>query len=230
MKVVTLTSIILPAFAFVGPSGSHVQHRPTLEVAYCSRPPFDNNDNSSFENLRREFSSSEESSAKQAKEIVDRTFRIFQNLNREATTSRSEQERNGELLNKLQQWLDQTIDISEELSRDESSPASSENDQNAVSNEPINHSTNDSFEVQLDVPGVDFSDLDLRLDESLKIVTVVGQRGGRSFSRGVALDPNVDVEQLSASLKNGVLTIRAPKIKPPENKDKRIPVVVEDGL
>lgn len=230
MKVATLATVILPASAFVGPSGLRIQHRQGLDLASCSRPPFDNDD---FDTLRREFTSTEPSTEK-AKEIVDRTFRIFQDLNRETSPSTIEKERNQEMLCKLQKWIDRSIDISDEFSRDfperQYSTTSSNVDQNASTTDssPTTRSTTESFEVQLDVPGVDFSDLDLRLDESLKIVTVLGQRGGRSFSRGIALEEDVDVQQISASLKNGVLTIRAPRAKAQEKTEKRIPVVVVD--
>lgn len=242
MKTFTLASLIVPATAFMGP-GIGIQCRAPIIADpsrhYWATPNPDEYD-SSFEDLRREFTPSSEPSAATVKEVVGRTFRFFQDLNREASSSQTERLRNEEVLGKLQKWIDRTIEFSDALSKDFPAPENrvvvSDYDGAPVpigANAPDiafeSRTTEDAFEVQLDVPGVELSDLDIRLDETLKIVTVLGQRGGRSFSRGVALDSEADIQQLSATLKNGVLTLRAPKVKPPTNNLKRIPIIVDDA-
>lgn len=284
MKHFATASLLMPATAAFVPGIMIMQHRagvtmvpPSQPQLYYYRSRSGTNDcensfsssSSSFDDLRREFtSSSSEPSADQVKQVVGRTFRFFQMLNREATSSTTtEQSRNEELLDKLQKWIERTIDVSDELTKDfgdQPSPktesmatmssTSNTSDHAGADPTPIGGTTNtttnpvptdesedntlldkknrlltaDTFEVELDVPGVELVDLDIQLDESLKIVTVLGQRGGRSFSRGIALDAEADIQNLSATLKNGVLTLRAPKMKPPTPKIKRIPVVVVD--
>merc|ERR1719282_2073714 len=73
------------------------------------------------------------------------------------------------------------------------------------------------FQLTVDVPGVKEEDIDIKLDDGQ--LTVQGQRtigSGTSrfsskFFRSFSLDRTVDVDSLTANLKNGVLTISAPK-------------------
>jgi HSP20 family molecular chaperone IbpA len=247
MKTFTLVPLVVPATAFVSP-GIQIRWRdasianPSWQHSHYASSPNPSEYDSSFEDLRREFTSSSEPSAGRVKEVVGRTFRFFQDLNREGSSSSTERLRTEELLGKLEKWIDRTIEFSDSLSKDFSEPNSrvaSSPGSDDTTTVPIggneldialeSRTTENAFEVQLDVPGVELADLDIRLDETLKIVTVLGQRGGRSFSRGVALDSEADIQQLSATLKNGVLTLRAPKVKPPASNLKRIPVVVADA-
>jgi HSP20 family molecular chaperone IbpA len=259
MKTFALASLIVPATAFVPGIGMQCRgvaiaspSRPQQQQLHYYRPSpnrNDNDDDSSFEDLRRQFTTPPEPSTEQVKQVVGRTFRFFQTLNREASSSTTERSRNEEILGKLQKWIERTIEFSDELSKDfpdqegpGATAVSTTNNDDSAESVPLgvnanaaaestfeSRTTADAFEVQLDVPGVELADLDIRLDETLKIVTVLGQRGGRSFSRGVDLDAEADIQLLSATLKNGVLTLRAPKVKPPTNNLKRIPVIVVDA-
>jgi HSP20 family molecular chaperone IbpA len=253
MKTFALASLIVPATAFVPGIGMQCRgvaiatpSRPQQQLHYYRSSPNRNDNDSSFEDLRRQFTTPPEPSTDQVKQVVGRTFRFFQTLNREASSSTTERSRNEEILGKLQKWIERTIEFSDELSKDfpdqegpvATAVSTTSNDDavplgvsaNAAADSTFeSRTTADAFEVQLDVPGVELADLDIRLDETLKIVTVLGQRGGRSFSRGVDLDAEADIRHLSATLKNGVLTLRAPKVKPPTNNLKRIPVIVEDA-
>merc|ERR1712124_33178 len=75
----------------------------------------------------------------------------------------------------------------------------------------------EQFQLTMDVPGVKEEDIDIKLDDGQ--LTVQGQRtvGSESsrfsskFFRSFSLDPTVDVDSFTATLKNGVLTISAPK-------------------
>lgn len=92
------------------------------------------------------------------------------------------------------------------------------------------------FQLTMDVPGVKEEDIDIKLDDGQ--LTVQGQRaigsGSSRFSsrflRTFSLDPTVDIDGLAATLKNGVLTVSAPKdSKKLEGNVRRIPITsVED--
>jgi len=101
---------------------------------------------------------------------------------------------------------------------------------------------NEKFELTVDVPGVKEEDIDIKLEDNL--LTVQGQRMAASetskfsskFSKTFSLDQTVDVEKFTASLKNGVLTVNAPKdLAKLEENIRRIPVMsaaaatVDDG-
>jgi len=91
---------------------------------------------------------------------------------------------------------------------------------------------NEKFELTVDVPGVKEEDIDIKLEDNL--LTVQGQRMAASetskfsskFSKTFSLDQTVDVEKFTASLKNGVLTVSAPKdLAKLEENIRRIPVM-----
>lgn len=92
------------------------------------------------------------------------------------------------------------------------------------------HETAEGFTVQADVPGVREQDVDVRFEEgTLTIRASVGSReqagrralvqeyGVGDFERSFRIGEGVDVERISAEIKDGVLTLRLPKaerIKP----------------
>merc|ERR1712138_273947 len=91
---------------------------------------------------------------------------------------------------------------------------------------------NEKFELTVDVPGVKEGDIDIKLEEGRLIVR--GQRTASSesskftskFSKTFSLDQTVDVDKFTASLKNGVLTVSAPKdLEKLEENVRRIPVM-----
>ena len=91
-------------------------------------------------------------------------------------------------------------------------------------------STEDMFRVSIDLPGVVRSDVDITLDSDFLLVRAKrdGESDGlptRMYTKKlVAVSENeVDMEQLKANLKNGVLVISAPKQKTIETK-RNIPV------
>merc|ERR1712238_200198 len=96
---------------------------------------------------------------------------------------------------------------------------------------------NEKFELKVDVPGVKEEDIDIKLDDGK--LTIQGQRVSMSemsrftsnFSKTFSLDPTVDVDKFTASLKNGVLSVSAPKdLAKLEENVRRIPItsVVDD--
>merc|ERR1719502_1543417 len=77
---------------------------------------------------------------------------------------------------------------------------------------------NEKFELKVDVPGVKEEDLDIKLDGDRRL-TIEGQRIQTSetskisstFSKTFSFDKTVEVDKFTASLKNGVLVVSAPK-------------------
>jgi len=91
---------------------------------------------------------------------------------------------------------------------------------------------NEKFELTVDVPGVKEEDIEIKLEDNL--LTVQGQRMAASetskfsskFSKTFSLDQTVDVDKFTASLKDGVLTVSAPKdLAKLEENVRRIPVM-----
>jgi HSP20 family protein len=94
--------------------------------------------------------------------------------------------------------------------------------------------TKDSYVFKADVPGILEKDIDIQMTGN--VLTMSGERklenvqegekffalerGYGSFSRSFALPDGVDVEHVSAEVKDGVLTVRVPK--KPEVQPRRI--------
>jgi HSP20 family protein len=86
------------------------------------------------------------------------------------------------------------------------------------------------FELYADLPGVKLEDLDIQVDKD--VLTIKGERklerkGERvagAFSRAFTLPKHVDVEKISAALKDGVLTLTLPKR--PEAQPRQIKVAI----
>merc|ERR1719222_543067 len=89
----------------------------------------------------------------------------------------------------------------------------------------------EKFQLTVDVPGVNEEDIEIKLDDGQ--LTVAGQRLDVSessrfssrFSQSFYLDPTVDVDKFTATLKNGVLVVSAPKdMSKLEENVRRIPI------
>jgi HSP20 family molecular chaperone IbpA len=96
----------------------------------------------------------------------------------------------------------------------------------------------EKFQLTVDVPGIKEEDIDIKLDDGQ--LTVTGERVAESdssrfaskFSQSFYLDPTVDVDNFTATLKNGVLVVSAPKdLAKLEENVRRIPITpLEDIL
>ena len=186
-----------------------------------------------------------------SKEWVERSFRLFSELNRDTASSNEDLERKEEMLQKQQKWTNKLIEFADEIGQDLSTikPQTQVSQQSTDSGkktyEPTVSSSTDiapiysikddvtSFQVELELPGVALEDIDLQLEKESNILYVSGQRrvfGSAEitkFSMRFPLEPAVDVHQISAKLNNGIMTISAPKKKVEENDyKKRIPVVL----
>jgi len=90
-----------------------------------------------------------------------------------------------------------------------------------------------TFELTLDVPGIKSEDINVQLEENGSMLRVSGSRKQSQhgelveshFDRLFVMDKvNVDVNQISVKLQDGVLHISAPKMEAPVEKVKRIPI------
>jgi HSP20 family molecular chaperone IbpA len=91
--------------------------------------------------------------------------------------------------------------------------------------------TDEDVKVALDVPGIKLEDIDISVDSERRLVTISGSRDVKDegyrftskFSESFYLKPNIDMDNLTANLQDGVLVVRAPK-KEQESTVRRIPI------
>merc|ERR1712137_1406910 len=95
----------------------------------------------------------------------------------------------------------------------------------------------EKFQLTVDVPGIKEEDIDIKLDDGQ--LTVKGQRVGESessrfssrFSQSFYLDPTVDVDSFTATLKNGVLVVSASKdLSKLKENVRRIPITPLENI
>ena len=93
--------------------------------------------------------------------------------------------------------------------------------------------TQEKFQVALDIPGVKKEDIDVRLIDDGAVLSIAGIRQASDetysfsskFAQNFSLDPTIDVDKFTASLKNGVLIVSAPReMKRIEDAIRKIPI------
>jgi HSP20 family protein len=97
------------------------------------------------------------------------------------------------------------------------------------------HEDSDNFYLTAEIPGVEQKDLEItavydsvtikgerKIDDAQDVNYHRRERGGGKFSRVVTLNDRIDPEQVEASLKNGVLTVKMAKAE--ESKPKQISI------
>jgi HSP20 family protein len=98
--------------------------------------------------------------------------------------------------------------------------------------------TNDNFQIQVELPGVEKSAVKLSVEKGVLLIS--GQRPQEALSEGMRYHRNerpygrferafrvpdsVDEQKLEADLKNGVLTVRLPKVEKAKPKSIQISV------
>jgi len=97
----------------------------------------------------------------------------------------------------------------------------------------------DKFELRLDVPGVKQEDIDIKIDDDKNLI-VKGTRvyetetakAKAKFKQMFSLEKAVDVDHFSATLKDDVLVVTAPKLNQQLlEKSRKIPIVcIDDGI
>ena len=99
---------------------------------------------------------------------------------------------------------------------------------------------NDAFVIEAEMPGLTEENINLEVDEGMLTISADFQTqsneedAGRMYcerrsghmERSFNLD-NIDAENISANLKNGILYVNLPKVKPVEKTARKIPVLVE---
>ena len=99
-------------------------------------------------------------------------------------------------------------------------------------------STEDSYLISMDVPGFKKEDITISIDDL--ILTVVAENKEKSETsdhdviaherceghceRRIRLNDDVDIDKISAKLKNGVLTIMMPKVELPKKNIKTVTI------
>merc|ERR1712238_293106 len=89
-----------------------------------------------------------------------------------------------------------------------------------------NRSNEEMFQVAVDLPGVDRTDVNVTLDGDFLVIEATrnpgsGRQTMRRYIKRIAVVENeVDIDKMKASLNNGVLVVSAPKIKVTEIKRK----------
>lgn len=99
---------------------------------------------------------------------------------------------------------------------------------------------NEAFVVELDLPGVDASSIDLTVERNVLTIRaerrrstgedtelVVGERPHGTFSRQLFLGESLDADQLSASYVDGVLSLRVPVAE--RAKPRRVEIATSTG-
>ena len=93
------------------------------------------------------------------------------------------------------------------------------------------HETDDAYVITAEVPGLRQSDLHIHVQDGRITLSGVRQeqeaaceqyhrveRGHGSFSRSFQLPLPVDAAAITADLRDGVLTVRCPKVEPPARR------------
>jgi HSP20 family protein len=99
-------------------------------------------------------------------------------------------------------------------------------------------STEDAYEINMELPGVEADDIDIAVDDGQ--LTVRGEKRfqreekGRTyyfsereygaFQRSFRLPSDADADNVAADFLNGVLTVRIPKAKPRQESAKKIQI------
>ena len=83
----------------------------------------------------------------------------------------------------------------------------------------------DSFEMSIDVPGFDSSEIRIEAHEGSLVVS--GSTKGRSIHHTASLPQGADVDKISANLDKGVLTLKVPKADSIKAPVRMIPVGTE---
>ncbi|MGH0032712.1 MAG: Hsp20/alpha crystallin family protein [Myxococcota bacterium] len=98
--------------------------------------------------------------------------------------------------------------------------------------------TDEAFELHAEMPGLEEKDIEVSVEDG--VLTVRGRREEKtdeekdgfrhvetyrgSFHRAVKLPAEVDEDGISAGYKNGILTVKLPKIPEPEPQVRQVPV------
>jgi HSP20 family protein len=203
-----------------------------------------------FEALRNDLQQevSGEEMISKSKEWIDRSFNLFSELNRDVALTEDEAKKQEEMLEKQKKWANKVVDFADEFGKDISvtvpkqggqrQGVSNDRKQDPASNDgvviPPSSIKDDetAFKVEMELPGVKISDIDIRVNEETETLVISAQRQAlgsddvTKYSKSFGLvDPTIDTDKITASLKDGILLVTAPKKPKKSNvQAKQIPV------
>ncbi len=99
-------------------------------------------------------------------------------------------------------------------------------------------SSRDAYEIAVELPGVDIEDVEVSVQDGLLTISgekriqheeqgdtwYFSERQYGAFSRSFRLPPDADEAKVSAEMKDGVLTVRVPKVKPSEPASHKVKI------
>ena len=172
-----------------------------------------------------------------AKKWVDRAFDLASEFNNDFSDTSEERENMDEILQKSRDWVNGMCNETSSTQQPDSAeqrPSTSKKTKRAFPEIPNaeNRSNEESFQVAIDLPGVERADVDVALDGDFLVIEATRRSSKatgsederqpiREYRKKIAfVEQEVDMDQLEANLSNGVLLISAPKKKATENKRK----------
>lgn len=94
--------------------------------------------------------------------------------------------------------------------------------QSQVPNSPVVslEEKEESFELEIELPGVRKEDIDIQMENNILSVTALRKKGTSelNYKRNFKISEEVDSENVQASYENGLLTLALKKKKQPEAK------------
>lgn len=93
--------------------------------------------------------------------------------------------------------------------------------------------SNDKYRIAVDVPGIKASDMSVELEDNGKVLRISGGRklvkdgetSETKFVKRFTIGNNIDIDNLSANLSDGVLVLTAPKKKEEEKQVRKIAII-----
>jgi len=172
-----------------------------------------------------------------AKKWVDRAFDLASEFNNDFSDTPEERENMDEILQKSRDWVNGMCNETSSTQQPDSAeqrPSTSKKTKRAFPEIPNaeNRSNEETFQVAIDLPGVERADVDVALDGDFLVIEATRRSSKatgsederqpiREYRKKIAfVEQEVDMDQLEANLSNGVLLISAPKKKATENKRK----------
>lgn len=146
-----------------------------------------------------------------SKDWIDRLYTVQEEVSEAAT----EQKKQGSDPETTEEWYKMAKEKDENKYPKDTFKSNLENPETPHSE---NLSNDEIFQVAVDLPGVERQDIDISFQGDYLTITAerrpneVGQPGGRKFTKKfVLIEDEVEVDQINATLKNGILLVSAPK-------------------
>lgn len=189
------------------------------------------------------------------KKWVDKAFNLASEWNEDFSPTDQDREANKELLDKSRDWVDRLYNAQEEVSAAGTTEADTEvntgdeaidkttTNAEASNQDPQdpkllkpetpyseNRSNDVMFQIAVDLPGVERSDIDISLQGDFMAIEAErrpnedGQSGRKYMKKFVFIVEEVDVDQIDATLKNGILVVSAPKKQKEEEQPRKIEI------